>query len=112
MQFFPKGRSVLSEIFTYMIDRIISSKGHVLTNINAVWLSDQKIKMLCRRLYLKGSPYKRCFGFVDGTVKAICRPTYSQREVEEQGKIRRYRTFIFHISVFYSSTTGTGEFIH
>ncbi|CAG7827895.1 unnamed protein product, partial [Allacma fusca] len=25
-------------------------------------------------------PYKRCFGFLDGTVRAICRPSYKQRE--------------------------------
>lgn len=81
MQFFPRGRSVLCEAFNYMIEFIITRKGHVLEDINAQWLSNERIRDLCKDVCLKGSPYKHCFGFVDGTVKGICRPTIEQREV-------------------------------
>lgn len=83
MQFFPRGRSVLSETFNYLIDYVVSEKGHLLTNLNSSWLSNQRIRQLCKDVELKGSPYKRCFAFVDGTVKAICRPTQEQREVRK-----------------------------
>lgn len=84
MQLFPRGRSVLSETFNYMINHIVTEKGHVLTNIIPLWLSNRQIKDLCRVVHVvheKGSPYEHCFGFVDGTVRGICRPTYQQREV-------------------------------
>lgn len=84
MQFFPRGRSVLSETFNYMIEFIIGGKGHLLTNINAQWLSNQRIRRFCHDIHSKGSPYNHCFGFVDGTVKGICRSTYEQREVLHQ----------------------------
>lgn len=55
--------------------------GNVLTNLDAKWLSNGRIKQLCKEVHNKGSPYNHCFGFVDGTMKGICRPTYEQREV-------------------------------
>lgn len=81
MKFFPRGRSALSEIFNYMIDHIASEKGHVLKNFNQPYLSSERIDLMCESISGKGSPYKRCFGFVDGTVRAICRPSTDQREV-------------------------------
>lgn len=67
-----------------MLDYVIQQKGHVLTNINPAWLSNDRIKELCRSVHQKGSSYDRCFGFVNCTVKGICRPTFQQREVHEQ----------------------------
>lgn len=82
MQFFPRGRSALSEIFNYMVDHILREKGYILKNLNQLWLSRGRIERLCRSIARKGSPYNRCFGFVDGTIRANCRPTYNQREVQ------------------------------
>lgn len=81
MKFFPRGRSALSEIFNFMIDFILNEKEHVLKSFNQPYLSRDKIDTLCERISAKGSPYKRCFGFIDGTVRAVCRPTTDQREV-------------------------------
>lgn len=69
-----------------MIEYIVEKKGHLLSNMNSHWLSDQRIRQMCKDVHLKGSPYKHCFGFVDGTVKGICRPTHEQREVRMQVK--------------------------
>lgn len=83
MQFFPRGRSALSEIFNYMVDFIIREKGHILKNVNQLWITRELIKRQCRSIYNKGSPYQRCFGFVDGTIRPSCRPTYDQRQVQK-----------------------------
>ena len=40
-----------------------------------------RVKEFSDALRLKGSPYNECFGFIDGTVRAICRPGVNQREV-------------------------------
>lgn len=107
MQVFPRGRSVLSETFNYMIEYIIKEKGHVLTNLNRLWLSNERIRQLCRSIYDKGSPYPHCFGFVDGTVKSISRPTYEQREVLNQEK---WFVSIFKSSLIYSFIMGRNDY--
>lgn len=84
MQFFPRGRSALSEIFNFMVDHILREKGNILKSLNQPWMSHEAMKRLCRSVRNKGSPYKRCFGFLDGTVRSTCRPTYRQREVRKR----------------------------
>lgn len=65
------------------IGHVVPSSGkavHALSDRDAQWFFNDRI----RDLSLKVSPYKQCFGFVDGTVKAFCRPTIQQREVLHQ----------------------------
>lgn len=81
LKFFPRGRSALSEIFNYMVDHVSEGKGHVLKSFNQTFLSRKQMKLFCESISSKGSPYKRCFGFIDGTVRAVCRPIRDQREV-------------------------------
>lgn len=87
MKYFPRGRSALSEIFNYMVEHISEEKGYVLKNFNQPFLSQVQMDLFCNRISGKGSPYKRCFGFVDGTVRAICRPTTDQREVYQETNV-------------------------
>lgn len=82
MQFFPRGISALSLIVNAMVDHILSAKGDVLESVNPSWMSRENIRVYCRSLRLKGSPYPRCFGFLDGTVRSNCRPVYNQRQVK------------------------------
>lgn len=81
MQIFPRGTSALSVIFNAIVDHILYVKGHVLENLNAQWLSREHVRMYCQSISGKGSPYPRCFGFLDGTIRANCRPSFHQREV-------------------------------
>ncbi len=82
MKFFPgRGRSVLSQIFTYTVDHISRQCGYILKDFNRPFLSEDNIDLLCESVRAKGSPYSSCFGFIDGTVRAICRPIRDQREV-------------------------------
>lgn len=84
MKFFPRGRSALSEIFNYMVDYVSDEKGHLLKSFNQTFLSREQIELFCESISSKGSPYKRCFGFIDGTIRAVCRPCKDQREVRDQ----------------------------
>lgn len=85
MKFFPgRGRSVLSQIFNHMVDHISRECGYVLKDFNSPFLSEGNIDLLCESITAKVSPYNRCFGFIDGTVRAICRPTRDQQEVLHQ----------------------------
>lgn len=81
MEFFPRGRSALSAIVNAMVEHILQVKGSLLENMNAAWLSRYQIREFCQSLTRKGSPYTRCFGFLDGTIRSNCRPKYNQRQV-------------------------------
>lgn len=126
MKFFPRGRSALSAIFNYMIDYILNEKEHVLKSFNQPYLSRDKINVLCESIKDKASPYKRCFGLIDGTVRAVCRPTADQREVAHAKLLHFFsflNSFFFkkseivmerRMSVFYFSfsfTTAIREYI-
>lgn len=82
MQFFPRGISALSLIFNAMVEHILAMKGQVLENLNPIWMSRENIKEFCFSLRRKGSPYTKCFGFLDGTIRTKCRPKYNQRQVK------------------------------
>ena len=81
MAIFPRSNCSLSQIFNFMIKHVLQKKGHVLTDVNQPWLSIECIRKLSETLVSKGCPYKNCFGFLDGTVRGICMPTYNQRNV-------------------------------
>lgn len=81
MQFFPRGLSALGLIFNAMVEHILQTKGQVLRNVNAMWLSKYHIREFCQSLTRKGSPYPRCFGFLDGTIRPNCGTKYNQRQV-------------------------------
>lgn len=102
MEFFPRGKSALSGIFNALVKHILIAKGYVIEDLNRPWLSRNHVKRLCLSLYNKGSPYHRCFAFLDGTVKAICRPKYNQRQVE-------YLT-VNLIMFFYMAREGNSTF--
>lgn len=81
MKFFPRGMSALSAIFNSMVRHILYTSSHLLEDLNQPWLSNENVQLFCQSLYEKGSPYDRCFGFLDGTIRSNCRPIRNQRKV-------------------------------
>lgn len=77
---FPRTKCELSRIFNETVRRICRSKGHLM-QLSHSYLTLTKIEEFARAIDDKGSPYKSCFGFIDGTVRAICRPNNNQRNV-------------------------------
>ena len=52
-----------------------------LTDWNRTLLSPAKLEEYARTISDKGAALKNCFAFIDGTVRATCRPDENQREV-------------------------------
>ena len=77
------GRSVpeLSGIFNEMLDLVYNRWHHLLTSFNQNWLAPQQLEVFCEKNHEKGSPLENCWGFIDGTVRPISRPSTNQRIV-------------------------------
>ena len=50
--------------------------AHLLTSFDLVWLDKDAF---ANAIQAKGAPLQNCFGFIDGTVRQIARPTVNQR---------------------------------
>ena len=77
------GRSVpeLSMISNLVMDTIYEEHHHRLTQWNNTLLNPPLLESYARAIDSKGSPLPNCFGFIDGTVRPICRPEQNQRIV-------------------------------
>ena len=80
----PKfGRPVpqLSMITTKMTNLIYDGYHNKLTDLNQRWLAPDKLEEYAQAIHNTGAPLVNCWGFVDGTVRPICRPGEFQRIV-------------------------------
>lgn len=77
------GRPVaeLSLITNEVLDFIYATHGHRLTQWNERLFSPGNIQIYAEAIERKGAALSNCFGFIDGTVRPICRPTKHQRIV-------------------------------
>ena len=78
MQFFPYTRDELVRIFKTMVTFMKLNHLKRLENVVQPWMDVDKYAIAISE---KDSPYKRCFGFIDGTVRAMCRPSRDQEKV-------------------------------
>ena len=69
----------LSMVTNKMMNFVYNTWGHLLTSFNQQWLSPGSLERFCRAIHDKGAPLQNCFGFVDGTVRRVCRPGRHQR---------------------------------
>ena len=77
------GRPVpeISMITTEVINFIYETNHHRLTNWNDALLNPVSLQRYADAVFFKGAALDNCFGFVDGTVRPICRPSEHQRLV-------------------------------
>ena len=75
------GRSVseLCYIFNEMVDITSLRHGHLLQSFDQEWLQPNNLKKYADAVYENGGALENCWGFVDGTVRPICRPTKNQK---------------------------------
>ena len=75
------GRSVpdLANCFNFTLDFIYNRWGHLLSNFNQPFLSQQCLEEYCLKIAQSGAPLINCWGFIDGTVRQICRPGQDQK---------------------------------
>ena len=78
---FGRSTSELSMINNEMINIIFELHGHRLTNWNHFLLNPHQLQRYADAVADRGAPLRNCFGFIDGTVRPICRPKKNQRVV-------------------------------
>ena len=77
------GRPVpqLCMISNLVVDEIFDRYSHLLTDLNQPWLSRENLQIFANAVHNKGAALDNCWGFVDGTIRPICRPLRNQRVV-------------------------------
>ncbi len=68
-------------IANHIVDDIYNRYSHLLTDLNQPCLSRENLASFATAVCNKGAPLENCWGFIDGTVRPICRPTQNQRVV-------------------------------
>ena len=53
--------------------------GHLLNTMNQAWLSPNNLQLFADKIHDAGAPLENCIGFIDGTVRPLCRPGENQR---------------------------------
>ena len=71
----------LCMISNVVMDWMFIHHGFRLSSWNQPFLSPAALQEYAQAITRKGSPLTNCFGFIDGTVRPICRPGEKQRVV-------------------------------
>lgn len=71
----------LSMISSLVVDTVYQEHNHRIPQWNDTLLNPALLEMYARAIQQNGSPLHNCFGFIDGTVRPICRPDQKQRIV-------------------------------
>ena len=53
---------------------IYQRRGHLLSDFQQQWLSPVHLKEYDVAIHAKGAALENCWGFIDGTVRAVTRP--------------------------------------
>ncbi|CAH3029463.1 unnamed protein product [Porites evermanni] len=72
---------VMSMICNTVVDFVYNLHGHRITEYNHNLLDSASLQVYADAVFAKGAALDNCFGFVDGTVRPICRPGEMQRAV-------------------------------
>ena len=63
-------------LFFQIMDDIYTRFSHLLKSLDLVWLD---LEAFSAAIHAKGAPLDQCWGFIDGTIRPIARPTRNQR---------------------------------
>ncbi|XP_049275756.1 uncharacterized protein LOC125760110 [Rhipicephalus sanguineus] len=78
--FFGRHSSTISSLTIEVLRHIDEKFFHLLHDVNNhSWLTIDTLENLSKAIYSKGAPLTNCWGFIDGTARAICRPTRQQQ---------------------------------
>lgn len=71
----------MSMITNTVVDFIYERHGEKITRWNHELLRPESLRVYAEAVKRKGAALNNCFGFIDGTVRQICRPDQMQRAV-------------------------------
>ncbi|CAM9817548.1 unnamed protein product, partial [Chrysoparadoxa australica] len=74
-----EGRGTLYEMFSVCITFLYHRWALHLVKHLCVQAVLPKCPEFAEKIHAKGAPLTRCWGFIDGTIRKTCRPTYFQR---------------------------------
>lgn len=86
IKIFSRSQTALSRFFNEVLDHIYKKFLHLL-KFDSTRINQDKLALFAKAIKKKGSPLNNCVGFIDGTVRAICRPTKYQKEVYNGHKV-------------------------
>ena len=84
---FGRPISQLCMVTNLVVDHIFERFGNLLNSFDQPWLSQDCLKVFADAVHNKGATLDNCWGFVDGTVRPICRPKQHQRAVNNGHKM-------------------------
>jgi len=64
-----------------LLNYIYHKFQHLLSNLDQKWLDHAHLQQYAAAVHRRGAPLQNVFGFIDGTLRAMCRPTANQRHV-------------------------------
>ena len=76
----------LCMVSNLVTDMIYDRFHNLLTNLDQPWLSPENLQAFAASIHHTGAALDNCWGFVDGTVRPICRPKRNQRVVYNGNK--------------------------
>ena len=71
----------LSMIYNIVLDHIYNTHGYRISQWNNTILDPVSLERYAEAIHNKGAALDNCIGFIDGTVRPICRPGELQRVV-------------------------------
>ena len=77
--FFGRPTSALSLLINKTIRILWNNHRQRLTSFDMPWLQQDHLQLYADVIHEKGALLVSCIGFIDGTVRPICRPTRHQR---------------------------------
>ena len=66
-------------ISNYIMNHIYIHHHILLEDLDQPWLSRECLKNYATAIHSKGAALSNCWGFIDGTVRPVCRPRQNQR---------------------------------
>ena len=78
---FERSSVELSLMFNKTLSFVHEENSNLLKNLNQAWLSHANLDSFAQSISDAGAPLTNCWGFIDGTVRPICRPSLHQRIV-------------------------------
>lgn len=76
--FFSMSKATVSRIVNYALHFIHENHGHLL-RFDSRKMTSTRQECLAAAIHRKGAPLSNCVGFIDGTIRAMCRPTRNQK---------------------------------
>ena len=77
---FGRSETELSMIFNGTLEWLYTQHSDLLESFNLHWLSPDKLLEYTEAVEEKGAPLQNCWGFIDGTLRPMCRPKINQQE--------------------------------